>query len=242
MTRGTAASSTAVLFDLDDTLLFSDMENSFLNSYFALLSEYAAPHFPPDKLIPALLAGTDAVQRAHDPALTNEQVFAATFAPLLGQPWPGLRVFFAVFYEERFPQLRVHTHPHPQARQIVADCFDAGYRVAIATNPLFPARAIQHRLSWAGLEDMPFDLVTSYENMHTCKPSPDYYIEIASLLDVPPAACWMVGNDVARDIAPAKSAGMHAYLADEWLVNDDPGIHPDCRGRLADLVPYLRRL
>ena len=242
MTRGTTAPSTAVLFDLDDTLLFSDMENAFLNAYLALLSEYAAPHFPPDKLISALLAGTDAVQRAHDPALTNEQVFAATFAPLLGQPWPQLRALFAGFYEERFPQLRVHTRPHPQARQVVADCFDAGYRVAIATNPLFPAKAIQHRLSWAELEDMPFDLVTTYENMHTCKPSPDYYLEIAGLMGLPPAACWMVGNDVARDIAPAQSAGMHAYLADEWLVNDDPGIQPDCRGRLADLTPYLRRL
>ena len=242
MTRDSATPLTAVLFDLDDTLLFSDMENAFLSAYFELLAEYTAPHFPPDNLIPALLAGTDAVQRAHDPSLTNEQVFAATFAPMLGQPWPELRAFFAGFYEERFPQLRVHTHPHPQARQVVADCFDAGYRVAIATNPLFPARAIQHRLSWAELEDMPFDLVTSYENMHTCKPSPDYYLETAKLLALPPAACWMVGNDVARDIAPAQQAGMRTFLADEWLVNDDAEIQPDHRGRLVDLLFCLGEL
>jgi len=242
MTKGSAAPSNAILFDLDDTLLFSDMENAFLNAYFGLLTEYAAPHFPSGKLIPALLAGTDAVQRMHDPTLTNEQVFAAAFAPLLGHPWPELRALFTGFYEERFSQLRVHTRPHPQARQVVVACFDAGYRVAIATNPLFPARAIQHRLSWAGLEDMPFDLVTSYENMHTCKPSPDYYLEIASLMDLLPAACWMVGNDVARDIAPAQWAGMRTFLADEWLVNDDPGVQPDCRGRLVDLVPYLQGL
>jgi FMN phosphatase YigB (HAD superfamily) len=52
----------------------------------------------------------------------------------------------------------------------------------------------------------------------------------------------MVGNDVARDIAPAQWAGMHTFLADEWLVNDDPGVQPDHRGRLVDLVPYLQGL
>ena len=33
----------AVLFDLDDTLLYSDMEHTFLKHYFARLTEYARP-------------------------------------------------------------------------------------------------------------------------------------------------------------------------------------------------------
>jgi FMN phosphatase YigB (HAD superfamily) len=229
----------AVLFDLDDTLLYNDMENKFLKHYFALLTAYAAPDIAPQTLIAAVMSGTDAVQRNEDPTLTNEQVFAAVFAPQLGKPWAELKPFFTRFYEERFLELRVHTRPHPAARQTVQACIDGGYRVAIATNPLFPARAIEHRLHWAGLDGLPFALVTTYENMHTCKPSPRYYAEIAGYLDLAPAECVMVGNDVLRDIAPAQRAGMRTYLADRWLANEDSDVHPDGQGSLADLLPWL---
>jgi FMN phosphatase YigB (HAD superfamily) len=172
---------------------------------------------------------------------TNEQAFAAAFAPYLGRPWPELKAFFHRFYEDRLPELRDCTRPHPDARHTVQACLDAGYQVVIATNPLFPARAIEHRMEWAGVGDMPFALVTAYENMHTCKPSPAYYVEIAELLNVLPAACLMAGNDVRRDIAPAKEAGMVTFLVDEWLLNDDPQVQPDHRGKLADLIAWIEK-
>jgi len=228
----------AILFDLDDTLLYDDMENVFLPRYFALLADYARPDIEPSRLMAALHAGSEAMHQPH-PGQTNEQVFAAAFAPPLGKPWAELRAFFARFYEERFPELRACTTAHPAARDVVQACFAAGYAVAIATNPLFPARAIEHRLEWAGLGGMGFDLVTTYENMHTCKPTPDYYVEIADHLNVSPSSCWMVGNDVMRDIAPAQQAGMRTFLVEKWIANDDPRIQPDYRGRLADLCTRL---
>ena len=111
--------------------------------------------------------------------------------------------------------------------------------MAIATNPIFPARAIEHRLEWAGVGDIPFDLVTAYENMHTSKPSPDYYREIADLLSVSPEVCVMIGNDVQRDIEPAQAAGMHTFLADEWLAGDDSQVEPDGRGTLQDFIEWM---
>jgi FMN phosphatase YigB (HAD superfamily) len=228
----------AVLFDLDDTLLYNDMENVFLPRYFAMLTDYARPDIEPSRLMAALRAGSEAMNGPH-PGQTNEQAFAAAFAPPLGKPWAELRTFFNRFYEERFPELRAYTKAHLAAQDVVQACFDAGYAVAIATNPLFPARAIEHRLAWAGLGDMSFDLVTTYENMHTCKPAPDYYVEIAERLNVLPASCWMVGNDVMRDIAPAQQAGMRTFLVDKWITNDDPQIEPDYRGRLTDLHTQL---
>ncbi|MBN1936552.1 MAG: HAD family hydrolase [Anaerolineae bacterium] len=233
----------AVLFDLDDTLLFSDvgdeMESGFLKHYFALLTDYARPLADPQTFMKALLAATEAMVRDQDLQISNEQAFVRVFAPTLGRPWDELHPFFTYFYEEQFPKLQVHTHSHPDARRAVQTCLDAGYRVVVATNPLFPRRAIEHRLAWAGVGDMPFALITAYENMHTSKPAPAYYREIAVILDVDPSRCVMVGNDVQRDIEPAQRAGMRTFLADQWLTGDDTAIRPDGRGKLGNFINWI---
>ena len=230
----------AVLFDLDDTLLYNDTEGTFLDRYFAALIEYAHGLCSAETLLAALAAGTQAVQASQDPGgPTNEASFGRVFAEQLGRPWEELRTFFARFYEERFPALRIYARAHPDGRRAVQACLTAGYQVVIATNPLFPRRAIEHRLSWAGVDDLPFALITTYENMHTSKPAPAYYLEIAARIDVAPGACLMVGNDLLRDILPAQQAGMVTYLADDWVTNADPEIHPDRRGTLGELVEWI---
>jgi FMN phosphatase YigB (HAD superfamily) len=232
----------AVLFDLDDTLLYSDVssvESGFLPHYFALLTEYARPLADAQTFMKALLTATEAMQRDQNLDKTNKQAFAPVFAAHLNRSWQELEPIFDRFYEELFPKLRVYTRAHPDTRDAVQLGFDRGYRVAIATNPIFPARAIEHRIAWAGIDDMPFDLVTAYENMHTSKPSPSYYDEIAALLRVSPGDCVMVGNDVQRDIEPAQAAGMVTFLADEWLTGDDSQSRPNGRGSLRDFVEWM---
>ncbi|MBN1641016.1 MAG: HAD family hydrolase [Anaerolineae bacterium] len=230
----------AVLFDLDDTLLYNDMEGTFLARYFAALTEYARPLCEPAELMSALHAATQAAIASQDPhGPTNEASFAAVFALRIGRPWDEIRAFLMGFYQTRFPDLHVYARAHPDARRAVQACLDAGHIVAIATNPLFPAIAIEQRLSWAGVADMPFALVTTYENMHTTKPSPAYYAEIARRIDVPEERCLMVGNDVLRDIAPAQRAGMRTYLAEKWVTNPDPDAQPDRTGTLGELIAWI---
>jgi FMN phosphatase YigB (HAD superfamily) len=240
MTRQVRPPFRAVLFDLDDTLLYNDMEGIFLRQYFGMLTEYARSVAEPQTLMAALSAASEAMQRGQDPTgPTNELKFASAFATLLDKPWDELKAFFAGFYEERFPELQSLSCAHPQARRAVQACVDAGCLVVIATNPLFPARAIEHRMAWAGIGDIAFALVTSYENMHTCKPYPAYYCEIAEQIGVPPQTCLMVGNDVRRDIAPANQAGMHTFLADRWITNPDPAVVADRTGTLSDLIAWI---
>lgn len=239
MTSRTHPPFRAVLFDLDDTLLYNDMEGTFLREYFAALTEYARPICEPQELMAALMAATRALHYEDPTGPTNEEKFASVFAPRLGRPWTELKAFFDTFYDERFPDLQVHARAHPDARRAVESCLAAGCVAVIATNPLFPAAAIAHRLEWAGVGDLPFALVTAYENMRTCKPSPAYYAEIADRIDVAPADCLMVGNDVLRDIAPAQEAGMHTYLADQWIANADDAVQPDRRGSLADMIAWI---
>ena len=64
------------------------------------------------------------------------------------------------------------------AAQIVARLKERGFRVILATNPIFPAIATQNRICWAGLEPEDFELYTTYENSCHCKPNLDYYRDI----------------------------------------------------------------
>ena len=70
--------------------------------------------------------------------------------------------------------------PLPDAT--VEACKAAGHRVALATNPIFPAVATESRIRWAGLAPETFAWYTTYENIGYCKPNPDYYREILRYL------------------------------------------------------------
>ncbi len=227
----------AVLLDLDDTLLGNDIER-FLPPYFAALGQRLAPFVAPDDLVKMLLASTRVMMKNDDPAVTNQQVFDADFFPRLGRPAAEVRPTIAAFYEEDFPALKRHTQTRPQARPLVQALFDRGFDVVVATNPMFPRRAIEHRLDWAGVLDFPFKLVTSYENSHFCKPNPLYYEEILGRLDCRPDQAIMVGDDLSNDIEPAARVGLHTY----WIAEppDGSASYAGRRGSLADCLAWVQ--
>lgn len=228
----------AILFDLDDTLLTTNLD-TFLPGYFQALSAKLAALVPPKVLIQALTASTRLMAAPHNLALTNQQVFEADFFPRIGVPDALLRPLFDEFYRDDFPRLRSLTHPRPEARAVVQAAFRCCRHVVIATQPVFPLVAIQQRMDWAGVGDLPYQLVTSYENMHTCKPIPGYYLEIASFLGCPPAECLMVGNDPDQDIAPAHDTGMATYWS--TMPGDDATVGGD-RGTLNQFGEILAAL
>jgi len=199
-----------LVFDLDDTLLINPIDQ-FLPPYFRALTAYLAPYVPTDRLVPELLKATQTMMANRDPSRTNEHVFAAHFYPALGLNEADVRPIIDRFYEDEFPKLQRYTAVVPEARPLLLAARERGYDLVIATNPVFPLRAIQHRLAWAGLGDMPFRFITSYETMHYTKPHPEYYHEITSAIKCTPADCLMVGNDLGNDILPAKAAGLRTF-------------------------------
>ena len=229
----------AVLLDLDDTLLGNDIER-FLPPYFAALGRRMAQFVAPDDLVKMLLASTRVMMKNDDPAITNQQAFDADFFPRLGRPAASVRPTIAAFYEEDFPALKRHTQPRPQARPLVQALFDQGFDVVIATNPMFPRRAIEHRLDWAGVLDFPFKLVTSYENSHFCKPNPHYYEEILGRLGCRPDQAMMVGDDLSNDIEPAAQVGLHTYWIVESPAQADPASYAGRHGNLADCLAWVQ--
>ena len=116
------------------------------------------------------------------------------------------------------------------------------YRIVLATNPVFPGIATESRIRWAGLQPSDFELYTTYENSHYCKPNVAYYEEILQKIGCRPEECVMIGNDVAEDMVVQK-IGMRAFLLTDCLINqsgEDISVYP--HGTFVDLKEYLIRI
>jgi FMN phosphatase YigB (HAD superfamily) len=186
-----------------------------------------------DDLLHSILASTGAMQTDH-PGRTNREVFAedlrARCGLVLDEAWP----IFEGFYLGVFPSLRGGAGPSEGAREAVDAALSAGFRVAVATQPIFPRIAIRQRLAWAELADIPFDMLTTYETMEACKPLPRYFEQTARSIGCDPRACLMVGDDALLDM-PASKTGMRTFFT-----GDGPAI-ADARGGLTDLAKLIRQ-
>ncbi|PWB77997.1 MAG: hypothetical protein C3F07_01415 [Anaerolineales bacterium] len=225
-----------LLFDLDDTLLNTNLE-AFLPAYFQALSSHMAQYAPPNVMLRALLAGTHMMTESEDPTRTLQDVFEAYYYPGIGISKGELSATLEQFYDEVFPTLGDRTSPRPEAVPLIEWALSNGFRVAIATDPLFPRKATHHRLRWAGLDPERFELISTFENFHFSKTHPAYYAEVLGQLGWPDGPILMVGNDAKRDILPAHRLGLKTYLVDGESASS-PG--PEAgRGKLADLRPWL---
>jgi len=206
----------AVLFDLDGTLLENDMDR-FMRAYLRALSARLAHIMPPAQFVSQLMAATDRMIANLDPHVTNQEAFWSAFQELTGHSHEELRPIIDEFYVKEFGDLKTCAQSKPLARTVVQSVMQTGRPAVIATNPLFPLVAIRHRLQWAGVADLPFALITSYENMHFSKPHKEYYQEIAEHLRLPAGRCLMVGDDKVMDW-PATQAGMQFF----WVTEEQP--------------------
>ena len=210
---------TTVMFDLDGTLLPMDQDH-FVEYYFGLLAKKLAPYgYEPSQLIKAIWAGTAAMVK-NDGAGTNEEAFWRIFAGVFGESVYEQKPFFEDFYRVEFQQARAACGFNEAAAPAVREIKKLGLRTVLATNPIFPAVAVESRLRWAGLEPEDFELYTSYEKCHFCKPNTAYYQEILEWIGERPENCLMVGNDTAEDMI-AETLGMKTFLMPDCLINKE---------------------
>jgi len=227
-----------VLFDLDGTLLHIDVE-AFFPDYFARLGAAVSGYMAPEKFIPRLMRATETMIANRDPATSNREVFLEVFFANLNTPRDELMSVFEAFYRNEFPKLSRHARPAARAREVVETVLAGGRKAVIATSPVFPRPAVEERLRWANLDGLPFALVTTYEDMHFCKPHPEYYAEILTRLGLLPGECLMVGNDVEEDL-PAQDVGIAAYLAGPNVIHRGRRPRtPDFEGPLEGLLSVL---
>ena len=219
---------TTILFDLDGTLLPMD-NDAFTRGYFKLLAAKLAPHgYEPKKLVDAIWSGTAAMVR-NDGTRSNEDAFWEDFAGTYGEKAAADIPLFNEFYENEFQGAKALCGYNQKASESVRRLSEAGFRIALATNPIFPSIATESRIRWAGLEPSDFELYTTYENTGFCKPNPKYYIDVAKRLGVSAEECLMVGNDVDEDMI-AVNVGMRVFLLTDCIINRD--------GRSIDEFPH----
>ena len=151
----------AILFDLDGTLLPMDQEQ-FIKAYFGGLVIKLLPHgYDAEKLPKAIWLSTGAMIE-NDGRATNEEIFWQTFAHVYGRNAREDEPLFERFYVEDFDKVSAVTTPNPAVPELISRLKADGYRIALATNPVFPAIATKKRMRWAGISPDDFELYTTY--------------------------------------------------------------------------------
>ena len=229
-----------ILFDLDGTLLPMD-QDKFANGYFRRLVKKLAPlGYEPQKTVDGIWAGTAAMVK-NDGKRTNEEAFWIKFEEIFGERVNNDKPVFDDYYRNEFNEVKSDCGFNPAAADTVRKLKGKGFKLILATNPIFPAVATESRIEWAGLDKKDFELYTAYENSHYCKPNPAYYSEIIEKLSLNPSECLMVGNDATEDTA-ANELGIEVFLLTDCLINKkgiDISRYPN--GGFDELLEYIEK-
>ena len=231
----------AILFDLDGTLLHMD-QNVFLANYTkALIGSIL--HLGADASVVkvAFYKGVEAMI-ANDGSRSNHDAFWEAFIQVVGGDRQEYIDTSDAFYLDGYDAVRAFTAVNPNAKEAVRAARASGAKVILATNPVFPRMAQLKRLSWGGLEESDFDLITDYESDSFCKPNPKYYLSICEHIGVSPEECLMVGNDASDDMKGATAAGMDCFLVTDCLIEDEGYIWQGARGTFTELTEKLKLL
>lgn len=232
----------AILFDLDGTLLPMD-QDVFVMTYFKMLAKKLEPYgYESEKLFKSIWTGVKAMV-LNDGSCLNEEAFWKAFADIYGEHVYEQKPIFEEFYRDDFPKVQKVCGFDKRAKEVVDLAGRKANKVVLATNPIFPAVATNHRMSWAGLSPEDFDLYTTYENIGCSKPNPEYYKEILRRIDCEPEDCLMVGNDVDEDMVVASKLGMKVFLLKDCIINkNDRDITEYPQGDFDELKAFIEVL
>lgn len=229
-----------ILFDLDGTLLPMDMK-LFEKLYFGAMAETLADLTGPKELINNIWASTNAMVKNLE-YRTNEEVFMEDFEKRINGNLEAYKERFDKFYDDAFLKSKAAVVENKLIQESVKILKEKGYKIVIATNPLFPIKAIHHRIRWAGFEPSEFEYITHYEKNHYCKPQLEYYEEILKDINKEAYECMMVGNDVQEDLIAGK-LGMKTYLIkDHMLHRTEEHIIADYVGGYEDFYNFVAEL
>ncbi len=217
-----------------------DIEN-FIDKYFKLLTKEFSDLCRPDELINILMSSINDVIN-NDGNKTNKEVFKLSFFnKITVKDEQQLMARFDEFYCEKFPLLRSQFKFDYDAADLIASLKKRKYKLVLATNPIFPRKAILERIKWTNVNPEVFAFISSYENMHYSKPNINYYKEIMSLINENPVNCIMVGNDVQEDMIAGK-LGIKTFLVEDYKINREGSCKADWQGSFSELIEILKSL
>lgn len=228
-----------ILFDLDGTLLPMD-QDLFVKAYLGRLAKNLIPlGYDKDLFLKGMWAGVGSMVQ-NDGTCKNEERFWDTFCKIMGEHVRNDEPVFEEFYKNEFQLAKDSCGFNPKAAELINKLKDAGYNLALATNPLFPPIATESRIRWAGLEPEDFLFYTTYDDSTYCKPNPKYYEEVLEKAGAKAEECLMIGNDVNEDMVAAATVGIKGFLLTDCLINkDEKDIEEYPHGDFDALMTYL---
>ena len=217
-----ARAYTTVFFDLDGTLLPIDTK-TFMKNYMASIGRFMAEHgLDAEAGGEALFAGVMAMGQ-NDGTVTNRDAFWKVFCERMGKTAEEWEPMFMDYYLHRFDEVGVGVEANPASAAAVRALKERGYRLAVATMPMFPLVAVKARLRWAGLDPQDFEFLTTYENSTSVKPYEAYYAEALERAGVGGEEVLMVGNHNRED-GGATKVGCDIYLVTDHLIETEDGL------------------
>lgn len=211
----------AICFDLDGTLLPMDIEE-FMRAYFQRIAGFMVAHgVDGEQFMSGLKAGTKAMA-VHEDDATNEEAFWREFFKVYpakdAEEKERLLCLGDEFYDTDFSHIGDGFKADPAVACIIEKLQEKGYPLVLTTMPMFPRRAVEHRLAWAGVDPSVFERITSYENSRSVKPKQTYFAENLAALGLRGEEVLMVGNNTMEDLA-FLDLGADGYLITDWLLD-----------------------
>ncbi len=232
---------TTLFFDLDGTLLPMDIEN-FTQLYLQSIATTLARQGLDPKELPKNIMKSLEIMFSKDHSRTNEEVFWDTFKEIYGPNIIETIPAFEAYYNNEFGQCQAACPANPDIPSVIELAQKLGFRIVLATNPIFPRIAVEKRLEWAGLSSNDFEWMSTYENSHYSKPDPNYFLEIAQAIDVAREEILMIGNDMREDYGAIK-AGMDLFILTNCLIPyKKHSLSTIEHGDISDLKAYLIQL
>jgi HAD superfamily hydrolase (TIGR01509 family) len=224
-----------LLFDLDGTLVRLHRRYSLeLRMMFRAARRFrdVVPPFS----FPRAFWRAARLAQSHDSRRPNHEILVSA---LSAQSRADEREIFSRMEDlttHDFCHMQTHFRPIRGAREILETARARGHRVVLATNPVWPERAVKMRLGWGGLADFRFDFVSHSQVMTRCKPSLGYYRELLTRLGARPDECVMIGDNPKKDL-PATELGIRTFLLSKGRPAADRRL--DGWGSLEDLHHWL---
>lgn len=227
-------------FDLDGTLLPLDMD-AFLREYYAGITKGGVCEriHPTEGL--EMFGKAVYAMMGNDGSMTNKQAFFGTLEKLSGTTEKKMMPLMNAFYAKEFAEIKSCTYVEEDAVAVVKTLKEKGYRLVLATNPLFPPTATNQRIEWSGLNVDDFEYISYYDNSSYCKPNPGYFLEIIEKLNLSAQECYMVGNDVKDDMS-AIALGFEGFLLTDHLIGDIGKVTKCKKGDYSELLKLAKRV
>jgi FMN phosphatase YigB (HAD superfamily) len=223
-----------LLFDLDGTLVAMERRGLELRFMLRAFRRFGRA-IRPWQFRRAFWHAAERLQE-HGTDKTNYQVFLETLGTHSRVDLGELDRIVREFLVLDFPHLSDRFVPISGSRETLDLARRLGYRVVLATNPVWPLAAVRTRLRAGGLDDFTFDFISHSEVMTRCKPDPRYYRELLERLQARGEECLMIGNDPRKDL-PAKDWGIGTFL----IGTHPPDPRMDASGTLADLRAHITK-